>query len=394
MSGVAVSAVERRDRALEASAWGEPFHFFQPRNLCFWVYVGMLAYGVVSMVPTIARVSHFSSDAVTVAFLLNGLLGVAWWLWFHHIDRWERQPFSLLLAGFAWGGIPATFAVAITGNGALMSLWSKWFGQDWAGHWQAALTAPFVEETSKFAGFVLLMALAPRLVRTVNDGLIIGAFIGLGFQVFEDVTYAFNGSVDNFGTDPVGGAVGTAWLRIATGFVSHPLYTALCCAGLVYLIGAVSQPRRVGRGLAFIAAGMFTHGLWDSVGAFAGSASAVLLDLGGAAVFGLVVLWVAFKVARPVEHSFARDILAPEVEAGLLDPEQVEAALTRHARKAYVHGGADHHARRERKHLTHAVRDLVHELADAKGADSEGVVHARAEVARFRTPAEPTRTMS
>ncbi|MGA9874118.1 MAG: hypothetical protein WBQ44_23660 [Rhodococcus sp. (in: high G+C Gram-positive bacteria)] len=34
--------------------------------------------------------------------------------------------------------------------------------------------------------------------------------------------------------------------------VSHPLFTALFCAGLIYLIGTPAQPRRVGRGLVLI----------------------------------------------------------------------------------------------------------------------------------------------
>lgn len=389
MSGVTNTspdtARERRAAALEASAWGERFHLLQPRNLCFWVYVAMIGWGGYELAKNTTKVSNFSSDAVAISFLLSGVLGFIWWLWFHHIDRWERQPFLLLATGFLWGALPATFAVAVTGNGALISLWSKWFGQDWAGHWEAAVTAPFVEESAKFAGFLILMALAPRLVRTVNDGLIIGAFIGLGFQIAEDISYAFNGSFDNFGTDPVGGAVGTAWIRIATGFVSHPLYTALCCAGLVYLIGTATQERRVVRGVAFIVAGMFTHGLWDSVGAFAGSGLQTVLVLVGSAVFGLGVLFLAFKIARPVEHSLARDILAPEVHAGLLSDEEVEAVVSRQARRAYVHAGATHRARRARKHLTQAGYDLVHDLADAKGEDTPTVEHARAEVARFRS---------
>ncbi|MBD3927161.1 PrsW family intramembrane metalloprotease [Nocardioides cavernae] len=379
------TALLRRDAALDASAWGEPFHLVQPRNLCFWVYIVMVGYGVYSMLPIVSRSAHFSPAAVAAALVVNGILGLLWWLWFHHIDRWERQPAKILLAAFVWGAVPATFAIAINANGALMSLWAKWFGQDWAGHWQAALTAPFVEESAKFAGFLLLMGLAPRLVRTVNDGLILGAFIGLGFQVLEDVTYAFNGALENFGTAPVDGAIGTAWLRVATGFVSHPLYTALCCAGLVYLIGTASQERRIGRGLGFLAAGVLTHGLWDSMVAFAGSGAVTLLVMFGSAIFGLGVLWTAFKLARPVEHAYARDILAPEVEAGLLDDVEVEAVLDRKARKAYVHAGSDHHARRARKHLIHAGYELVHELVEARGAEDERVVRARAEVARFRS---------
>ena len=46
-----------------------------------------------------------------------------------------------------------------------------------------------MEETAKAAGFVLLIVMAPRLIRTTFDGLVVGHVIGLGFQVFEDWLY-------------------------------------------------------------------------------------------------------------------------------------------------------------------------------------------------------------
>ena len=36
------------------------------------------------------------------------------------------------------------------------------------------------------------MGLAPVVIRTVSDGLIVGAYVGLGFQILEDVLYAQN----------------------------------------------------------------------------------------------------------------------------------------------------------------------------------------------------------
>lgn len=326
----------------------------------------------------------YFGEALAVALVLNGALGLVWWWWFHHIDRWEHQPLALVLTGFLWGGVAGTFAIAITGNGAMMSLYTKLFGEDWAAAWQAGLTAPFVEESAKAAGFLLLMGLASRLVRTVNDGLILGAFIGLGFQVFEDTLYATNGAAANFGTDQVHGALGTIWLRVATGFVSHPLYTALCCAGLVYLIGTVAQPRRVGRGLLFLAAGVLSHLLWDSVTGLANGGLQALLVLGGDAVLSLGVLWLAFRFAAEREHSFVRDILAPEVGTGVITDTESEALVDRHSRRALLKSGASRSARRRTRHTVSSTRDLLEAIVEARGANTPEVEHARAEVARVR----------
>ena len=33
--------LETRSRAFDTTAWGEKFHFFQPRNVVFWIYLWM-----------------------------------------------------------------------------------------------------------------------------------------------------------------------------------------------------------------------------------------------------------------------------------------------------------------------------------------------------------------
>ena len=295
------------------------------------------------------------------------MCGAAWWLWFRHIDRWERQPVGLVVAGALWGAIPATFAFALTVNTAMLSIYPKLFGQEWSANWAAGLIAPFTEEAAKLCGFILLMGLAPRLVRTANDGLVIGAFIGLGFAVFEDFLYAANATASAFGTDPVGNAVQMSFTRIAVSFVSHPLFSALVCSGVVYLLGTPAQPRRVGRGLAFVLAGMFLHFTWDDAGGLgAGNGLGIFAVLFASIVLGFTLLTIAFRLAAPREHQFVRDILAPELEAGTLTADELDAVLDKKARKAFKKSAPDRRARKARKHLRRAILDLTHDVAEAK----------------------------
>ena len=384
----AADAQRRQTEALETSAWGERFSFVQTHNLCFWVYVALIALGAFQAWSFFSPQAGFYAEGFAISALLCGLCGAAWWLWFRHIDRWERQPLGLVVAGAAWGAVAATFAFAMTVNTAMLSLYPKRFGQDWAANWAAGLTAPFTEESAKLCGFVLLMGLAPRLVRTANDGLIIGAFIGLGFAIFEDFLYAAQSTSSAFGTDPTGSAVRMSFVRIGASFVSHPLFSALVCSGVIYLLGTTAQRRRIGRGLAFIAAGMFLHFTWDDAGGLGGGnglqTAAVML---GSIVLGFVVLTIAFRRAAPREHQLVRDILAPEVVAGAIADDEVEAVLDRHARRAYRKAAPHRRARRARRHLCRAILDLTHEVARAGGTDTEDVVHARAEVARLRAHA-------
>ncbi|GAA4346441.1 PrsW family intramembrane metalloprotease [Angustibacter luteus] len=382
-------ALRRQADALEESGWGERFDFVQPHNLCFWVYLWLTAVGVFQVWSYFDPKIGFYAEAFAISAVLCGLCGAAWWLWFRHIDRWERQPVGLVVAGLVWGAIPATFAFAMTVNTAMLGIYPKLFGQDWSANWAAGFTAPFTEEAAKLCGFILLMGLAPRLVRTANDGLVIGAFIGLGFAAFEDFLYAANSTASAFGTDPVGNAVQMSFTRIAVSFVSHPLFSALVCSGVVYLLGTAAQPRRIGRGVAFVLIGMFLHFTWDDAGGLGGGSGLGTFGVMCASVaLAFTVLTIAFRLAAPREHQFVRDILAPEIEAGSVHPEELEATLDRKSRKAFRKSAPNRRARKARKHLRRAILDLTHDVADAQGADVEPVRHSRTEVARCRASAE------
>lgn len=57
----------------------------------------------------------------------------------------------------------------------------------------------------------------------------IGAFIGLGFQLFEDVLYDYNSAIGGFGADQVNAALGTFALRAGSG-IFPTRSTARCSA--------------------------------------------------------------------------------------------------------------------------------------------------------------------
>jgi RsiW-degrading membrane proteinase PrsW (M82 family) len=231
VSATTVSGSERRRaEALEVSGWGERFTFVQPHNLCFWVYLWLMGVGIFRAWSYFGPKIGFYADAFAISAILSTLFGAVWWVWLRHIDRWERQPIGLVVAGAAWGAIAATFGFAMTVNTAMLSIYGKLFGQEWSADWAAGATAPFTEEAAKLCGFVLIMGLAPRLVRTANDGLVIGAFIGLGFAAFEDFLYAINATGSGFGTDPVTNAVQISFTRFAVGFVSHRSSAPWCAA--------------------------------------------------------------------------------------------------------------------------------------------------------------------
>lgn len=381
--------VEARTTALESTAWGEKFTFFQPRNIVFWMFLWLCGTGVVKAWQMFAPLSGYFGRALLIASVVGVISAVVWGWWFRHVDRFERQPIKLVLTGFVWGATAATFAIAVNANGAVGSLYTKWFGQVWAQDWHAGLTAPFVEETAKGIGIVVLIALAPRLVRTPTDGLLLGAFIGLGFQTSEDLLYSISGAMQGFGAHQTDGLVGSIATRTFSDIVSHPLFTALFCAGVIYLLGTPAQPRRVGRGIALILTPVIVHGIWDSMTAIAdGNNILALVLMVGEFIFALTALWIAFVWTRPREAYFVRDVLGPEVESGVLTEDEVTAAGGWRQQRHYVKAGTDRADKKKRRHLVRAALDLCADLAVSKGLDSDDVVHSRAEIARLREGAE------
>jgi protease PrsW len=374
-----------RRTAIATSGWGAPFRLVQPHNAAFWVLLALIAVGVWHAIGAVVPTAGVFAAADTAALISSGLFAVAFLLFLRWADRWEHTPGRLAALAFAGGGFGAAFGIALPANAAMMSLYAKLFGQPFATDWKAGLTAPFVEETAKGAVFLLLMGLAPVVVRTVYDGLIVGAYTGLGFQVLEDMLYGQNAAFRSFGVDQVQSVLGSFIGRAVTGIPSHALYTALFAAGMIYLIGTPAQPRRVGRGLLLVLSAVVVHGVWDSAAALGGGTALVYAVLLLITVLAVAALFVALHLGASRERGFMRAVLAPEVRAGVLtDAELDGVAGDRAQRRAALRHRTPGTGRHREKRILRAARDLAADLSRAGGDDSPEVRHSRDEIARLR----------
>jgi protease PrsW len=379
--------LDARQAALRESGWGAPFTFFQPRNLAMWVYLLLVGAGMVIWFRYVSGQFGAYGEVLIVATVLFGLYGALFWWFTQRIDRYAHQSRKLIGVAFLWGAFAATSAMAANANTPILSLWGKAFGQGWAIDWGAGLTAPFNEELAKGFGLLLLIALAPRLVATAFDGFVLGAFIGLGFQILEDIQYALGSAGAEFGANPVANALTTIGMRMALGVAAHILYSAVFCTGLVYFLGRPAEPRRRGRGLLLMASAMLLHGLWDNIGGFAGS-NRLLVPVLWVLIIGLAFFVVtrAFKWSVPRERAYMRTVMTPEVAGGAITAEELDTlAGDRKARRAYRKAGHGYAGRRRRGHLLEAAHDLADELATSGGRDNPRVRYARVELARLRS---------
>ncbi len=389
------STALQRDRydAITKSGRGESFKFIQPRNLCWWVYLAIVAYGAVLTVTMFAAPWHAYGDELgTTVFVLLVYGALLWWFT-RYIDRYTPVPGKLVLAALVWGAIGATMAIAINANGPIRALWAKGFGQQFSAEWSAGLTAPLTEEISKGLGVVLLIYLAPKVIRTAFDGFIVGAFCGLGFQILEDILYSFNLAGSHFGADAGDIGFGVAVQRMLTGLSGHILFSAIFGAGIVYLLGRPGEPRNVARGLGLMALPVAMHWFWDSMGALLPepSEAVVILELLIIVlVYLAIVVWV-FHLVVERERLYLRAILAPESAGGVLTEDELMAVSgdwkqRRHLRK--VAGGRE--GRRRESWVTEAAGDLADALAQSRGATTPEVEFARSEVTRLRGAVDAT----
>lgn len=238
------AAMAARQEAIEASGWGRRVRIFQPRNFSLWVMVFLMILGVSEMLSRAVPGFSVYSSAITQGVVIFTIFGALIWWIIYRLDRYSAIPTNVKVWSFLFGGIAAIYAIAVHFNNGMNALLAKTIGAGFRGDWGPAFGAPLSEEVAKGLAVVLMIGIAPRVVRTAFDGFVVGAMAGLGFQVFENVLYVFQSAQPSFGQIEPGFTV--AGSRIGFGFFSHWMWSAVVGAGIIYLVGRPQQrPKRV-----------------------------------------------------------------------------------------------------------------------------------------------------
>ncbi|MEW6232384.1 MAG: PrsW family intramembrane metalloprotease [Chloroflexota bacterium] len=221
--------------------------------------------------------------------LLAGLIpagiygGLAWWM-----DRYEKEPRWLLALAFLWGAVPAillSLLIELT-----LGLPVSVLGKTLAEAVETGGIAPVVEEVAKGAFLVLLFLVARKEIDDVLDGIVYGAFIGLGFAFAENLLY-FVGAYFEGG---LGGWTAVVFLRAVVFGLNHAFFTAVTGAALGLARqsrGVLAQLVRVSLGFALA---MFFHAVHNLGAALAQLSCFTLLvslvsDWGGVGAILIVV---------------------------------------------------------------------------------------------------------
>ena len=193
---------------------------------------------------------RISPSGWALSWILLVVYALPVFLAIYFLDLYEREPMSVLIGALLWGAVAATTLAGLANHGWGLVV-ARVGGAEFASRWTAALTAPFVEETLKAAGVVLIYLIARSEIDDVMDGFVYGAVCGLGFAVVEDVFYF----IGIFGGEPSGVLAGFYIRVLSSGLYGHVLYTGLAGMGIAYFVARREEAPF--RRRALVAAGLF-----------------------------------------------------------------------------------------------------------------------------------------
>jgi protease PrsW len=279
------------------------------------------------------------------AAILPTLLYGALIIW---LDRNEPETWELRGLAFFWGAVVAIF-FALFLNTAAWSFFTVASNQDTGSILTAIAVAPLVEESVKGLAVLVVLWFTRRHIDGVLDGMLIGALVGLGFAMTENITY--------FGiaySDGGAAAVGTLFIiRSVINGMGHAVWTSFTGA-------AVGWARtRHGRGVLRLivpvigwGAAVLGHSIWNLGASLTITILAIGLErvfflpewqayiLGGIVgglPFSIPPLLIALLIAllgRDQESRVVRRYLPIEVGLGTLTPEEYETVSDPLARKS------------------------------------------------------------
>ncbi len=309
--------------------WGFQTGLWQPRKPAFWLFMGLLVLAGIALAYEQLIYLTFSPVGWVLSWVLLTFYIVPVVVITRRLDLYEREPKSLVIGAFLWGGVIALVFSSV-GNVVWAEVISQVAGPEFASQWGAALTAPVIEETYKYLGLVVIYLIARREIDDLMDGVVFGAMIGLGFSVFEDVYYF----MDTFGGS-VGGVLEGFWVRvIASGLYGHVLYTAIAGVGFAYFVTRrhdVPFPRRLAVAAGLLATAVAAHFFWNSPWFWAELPVLVATTIKGLPF--LIFLALAVRLARRREHRWLGIALEREVGRAGLEAAELQTLMDPRSRR-------------------------------------------------------------
>lgn len=226
-------------------------------------------------------------------------------------DRYDREPFRLILQNYLWGAIGAIIFALIGGTiiSIILSVFTKNVNQ--LAHLNTIIVAPFVEEFTK--GIFLFITIKNMKFDNMTDGIVYGGAIGLGFGMTENFLYFIT-----FGTT-VSGWITIVIIRTLFSAVMHCVSTATLGAFIGYAKFNVKKNRILFAIIGFIVA-VFIHFMWNLTVSFQSTAIIGFIFL----LITIFIFIAVFSASVLKEKKIIFTELLPETEHSLMPKNHPE----------------------------------------------------------------------
>lgn len=226
------------------------------------------------------------------------------------IDRYDREPFSLVLINYLYGAVGAII-IAVLGSGLISFLLSGVMDDaQIVSRVETILVAPLVEETTK--GFFLFLMVANKKFDNMTDGIVYGGAIGLGFGMTENFFYFI------FYSQTFNDWLSIVIIRTLFSGVMHCVSTGTLGAFLGY---AKFKPKFIkitfplyGLGIA-----IFIHFLWNLSVSFESTTIPGFLFM----IVTIAIFITVFSISLLAEKRIIYKELLTETEAGVIPNEHL-----------------------------------------------------------------------
>jgi RsiW-degrading membrane proteinase PrsW (M82 family) len=300
-----------------------------------WLRIGQLVVAIVLIaaggISVLLVLGYSGGPAALLVGIGSAIVPVPFLvLCFLWLDRYEPEPTKYLVFCFAWGACFATGGALGLNTGASF-LFSKLGLSD---NLVAVLVAPFVEETLKASGPLLLFWFRRKAFSGFIDCIVYCGLSATGFAMVENILYLGVKAYAPVATEAGAAAgaravVATFIARIVlTGF-AHPLFTSMTGVGLGFATRATSKGVRIIAPLAGLLVAMMLHGSWNLMTVISAKSQYFLLYGYFAVMVPIFLSQVALVLyLRSSEGGLAERILPDYVRAGWLSPPEVAAMRT------------------------------------------------------------------
>lgn len=248
-------------------------------------------------------------------FIFSGLAAlipmIIYLLIIWRFDRYDREPFKLLLQNYLWGAIGA-ISLALIGSMIFSSVLNIIIpDNNLVDKLSAIVVAPFVEEITK--GVFLLITVSSIKFDNITDGLVYGGAIGLGFGMTENFFYFISS------TESISDWIAIIIIRNLFSGVMHCVSTGTLGAFVAmakFKSGAakVILPA-IGLGIA-----MFIHAIWNASVSFESTAAIGFLFL----FVTVLIFIITFSLSVKKERKIIYSQLLSEASSGLIPSAHLE----------------------------------------------------------------------